>query len=383
MTRSAATAALRVASGGYDFLRRLPLRRSRKRRRRWEQARTPTPPLLLSYACRRVTGGFSAIGRRRLFNAGQVSRTRSYRSHSSCCLHPAEESHAGPALRRASALYAARAVADLPRSCLEMKRVRILFLGDIVGKPGRRAVTTLLPRLIDRERLDVVIANCENVADGAGVDPKSVRELLHAGVHLLTSGNHVWRKKEIVEFIADEPRLLRPANFPPGVPGRGWAVAETADGTPVAVVNLIGRVFMDSVDCPFRTIEALLPELRARARTVIVDMHAEATSEKAAMGWFLAGKVSAMLGSHTHVQTADERILSGGTAYITDVGMCGPTESVIGVQTELALRRFITHMPVKFEVARGPVIVQGAIVDVDAETGQARAIRRVRETAEP
>ena len=165
--------------------------------------------------------------------------------------------------------------------------------------------------------------------------------------------------------------MVRPANFPPSVPGRGWTVSETADGTPVAVINLIGRVFMDSVDCPFRTVEALLPDVRARARVIIVDMHGEATSEKVAMGWFLNGKVSAVLGSHTHVQTADERVLPGGTAYITDVGMCGPTESVIGVKKELVLQRFLTHMPVKFEVATGPVVVQGAFVEVDPATGQA------------
>jgi len=260
--------------------------------------------------------------------------------------------------------------------------MRILFLGDIVGKPGRQAVRALLPRLIDRDRIDLVVANCENVAGGTGVDPKSATELLEAGVNVLTSGNHVWRQKEIIEFIDRDQRLLRPANFPPMVPGRGWTVCETADGTPVAVVNLIGRVFMDSVDCPFRTAETLWPEVRARARVVVVDMHGEATSEKAAMGWFLAGKAAAVLGSHTHVQTADERVLPGGTAYITDVGMCGPTESVIGVKKELVIRRFLTHMPVKFEVASGPVVVQGAVVDIDAETGQARAIRRVQEWRE-
>lgn len=260
--------------------------------------------------------------------------------------------------------------------------MRILFLGDVVGKPGRLAVRSLLPRLIDRERLGLVIANCENVAGGAGVDPKGAQELLDAGVDVLTSGNHVWRKREVVEFIEHERRLLRPANFPPRVPGRGWTVCETADGTPVAVVNLIGRVFMDSVDCPFRAVEALLPEIQARARVIVVDMHCEATSEKAAMGWFLCGKVSAVLGSHTHVQTADERLLPGGTAYITDVGMCGPTESVIGVKTEQAVQRFLTHMPVKFEVAGGPVIVQGAFVDVDHETGRAQSIRRLQEIRE-
>jgi metallophosphoesterase (TIGR00282 family) len=261
--------------------------------------------------------------------------------------------------------------------------MRLLFLGDVVGKPGRRAVQRVLPQLIDREQLALVIANCENSADGVGIDPKSVEELLGAGVDVLTSGNHVWRRKEILSVIDDERRLLRPANFPPGVPGRGWTVCETADGTAVAVLNLIGRVFMDSVDCPFRLAETVLPELRARARTIVVDMHGEATSEKGAIGWFLAGRVSAVLGSHTHVQTADERILPGGTAYLTDAGMCGPIDSVVGVQRELAIRRFLSHMPVKFEVARGPVVVQGAFVDIDPATGQAQGIRRLRQVCEP
>jgi metallophosphoesterase (TIGR00282 family) len=260
--------------------------------------------------------------------------------------------------------------------------MRILFLGDIVGKPGRRAVRSLLPRLIHREQLALVVANCENIAGGAGVDPQGARELLDSGVDVLTSGNHVWRKKEVIEFVENEQRMLRPANFPPSVPGRGWTVTETADGTPVAVMNLIGRVFMDSVDCPFQTGAMLLPEIRARARVIIVDMHAEATSEKGAMGWFLDGKVSAVLGSHTHVQTADERLLPGGTAYITDVGMCGPTESVIGVKQELVLQRFLTHMPVRFEVASGPVVVQGALVDVDPTSGHAQSIRRLQQVAE-
>ncbi len=260
--------------------------------------------------------------------------------------------------------------------------MRILFLGDVVGKPGRQAIRALLPGLIHREQLALVIANCENVAGGMGVDLQGARELLDAGVDVLTSGNHVWRKKEIVDFVENDRRIVRPANFPPSVPGRGWTVHETADGTAVAVVNLIGRVFMDSVDCPFRTAEALLPEVRARARVVVVDMHGEATSEKAAMGWFLNGKVSAVLGSHTHVQTADDRVLPGGTAYITDVGMCGPTESVIGVKKELVIQRFIDRMPVKFEVARGPVVVQGAVVDIDPASGRAESIRRLQQVGE-
>ena len=255
----------------------------------------------------------------------------------------------------------------------------MLFLGDIVGKPGRQAVRSLLPRLIAAERIAFVVANCENAAGGIGVDPASATELLESGVDVLTSGNHVWRHKEITEFIAHEPRLLRPANFPPGLPGAGWIVRETPDGRKIAVVNLIGRVFMDSVDCPFQFAERVLPEVMARTPIVIVDMHCEATSEKAAMGWFLAGKATAVLGSHTHVQTADERILPGGTAYLTDAGMCGPIDSIIGVRREQVLRRFLTHMPVKFDVAGGPVIVQGAIVEFDPETGRATAVRRLQE----
>jgi metallophosphoesterase (TIGR00282 family) len=259
--------------------------------------------------------------------------------------------------------------------------VRLLFLGDVVGKPGRLALRSLLPGLIHRERVDIVVANCENVAGGAGVDPDSCRELLDAGVDVLTSGNHIWRKKEIVAYMEGEPRLLRPVNFPPGTPGRGVARLTTAAGVPVTVVNLIGRVFMDSVDCPFQAAERVLAEIGSAAVT-FVDMHAEATSEKGAMGWFLAGRVSAVLGSHTHVQTADERLLPHGTAYLTDAGMCGPIDSVIGVKAPLAVHRFRTHLPTKFEVASGPVVVQGAVVTVDPETGRASAIERLREMFE-
>ena len=260
--------------------------------------------------------------------------------------------------------------------------MRILFLGDVVGKPGRQAIRTLLPGLIGREEIDFVIANCENAAGGAGIDPRSADELLDAGVDVLTSGNHVWRKKEILAYVEAGSKLLRPANFPPGVPGQGFMVGELADGTRVGVLNLIGRVFMDSVDCPFQAVRTLLPQLLAQTSIWIVDMHAEATSEKSAMGWFLDGRVAAVLGSHTHVQTADERILPQGTAYLTDVGMCGPTESVIGVRREQVLHRFLTHMPTRFETAGGPAIVQGAIVNVDRSTGRALGIRRLQERVE-
>jgi metallophosphoesterase (TIGR00282 family) len=260
--------------------------------------------------------------------------------------------------------------------------MKILFLGDVVGKPGRHAVRSLLPRLITTEKLAFVVVNCENVAGGTGVDPGTAKELFDAGADVLTSGNHIWRSKDIVEYIDHEERLLRPANFPAGVPGRGWVVRELPGGQRIAVVNLIGRVFMDSVDCPFQLAERLMPELLAHTPIVIVDMHGEATSEKSAMGWLLAGRASAVLGSHTHVQTADERILPGGTAYMTDVGMCGPMDSVIGVRREQVIQRFLNHMPVRFEVASGPVLVQGAIVDLDETTGRALKVRRLQERVE-
>lgn len=260
--------------------------------------------------------------------------------------------------------------------------VRILYLGDVVGKPGRQAIRSLLPGLIHRQQLDFVIANCENVAGGAGVDPGSCRELLGAGVDVLTSGNHIWRRREIVDYIENEPRLLRPANFPAGTPGTGVARSATPAGVSVAVVNLIGRVFMDSVDCPFQAIDEILAQVSAESRIIIVDMHAEATSEKGAMGWYLSGRVSGVIGSHTHVQTADHRVLPAGTAFMTDAGMCGPYDSVIGVKAELAIRRFRTHMPTKFEVASGPTIVQGAILTIDPESGRATGIERVQELVE-
>jgi metallophosphoesterase (TIGR00282 family) len=260
--------------------------------------------------------------------------------------------------------------------------MNLLFLGDIVGKPGRLAVCGLLPKLIHREQAGFVIANCENVSGGAGVEPAQCRELLEAGVDVLTSGNHVWRKREIVEYIEREPRLLRPANFPPGTPGAGWGCYRTPDGTQVAVLNLIGRVFMDALDCPFQAAEAILAALGDRTPIIFVDMHAEATSEKGAMGWHLAGRVSAVVGSHTHVQTADERVIEPGTAFLTDAGMCGPIDSVIGVKSELAIRRFLTHMPTKFETASGRSVVQGAVVTIDRSSGRALAIKRVQEYVE-
>jgi metallophosphoesterase (TIGR00282 family) len=258
--------------------------------------------------------------------------------------------------------------------------MNILFFGDVVGKVGRRALQRVLPTLIERERADFVVANCENVAGGAGVDAKSCEELLAAGVDALTSGNHIWRIKDIGAYL-DRPdcRLLRPANFPGDAPGRGWGVFTSSSGARVAVVNLIGRVFMASVDCPFQAGEHIAAEIERECAVVLVDMHCDATSEKGAMGWFLDGRVSAVVGSHTHVQTTDQRVLPQGTGFISDVGMCGPLDSVIGVKPELAIRRFVTQRPTRFETAAGRAVVQGASVSVDADTGRANAITRIQE----
>ncbi len=257
--------------------------------------------------------------------------------------------------------------------------MRLVFFGDVVGKPGRRGVARVLSTL---GAVDFVVANGENSAGGVGIDPGSARELLAAGVDVLTSGNHVWAKREIIEYMTDSNVVLRPANFAPTTPGWGYTVKTSRTGVPIAVVNLIGRVFMNTYDCPFRAADAVLENVGSRAKVIFVDMHAEATSEKVAMGWYLDGRVSAVVGSHTHVQTADERVLPKGTAYLTDAGMCGPRESTIGVKRDQVLRRFLTQMPGRFEVADGPTIVQGVCVDVDAETGRALQIQRFQEVVE-
>jgi len=259
--------------------------------------------------------------------------------------------------------------------------VKVLFLGDVFGKPGRQAVQRLVPRLISRHGLDLVVANAENVASGAGVTPDLADELLAAEVDLLTSGNHIWSKREIVPYL-DKPgsRLLRPANYPPGAPGRGRGVATTPDGRKLGVINLEGRVFMKTLDDPFRVVLEELAALRKEGCTcILVDMHCEATSEKWAMGHYLDGRVSAVIGTHTHVQTADERLLPQGTAFLTDVGMCGPFDSIIGMKTELAMERMLTQRSRGSGPGENDVWLQGAIVDIDETTGKATAIRRVRE----
>jgi hypothetical protein len=259
--------------------------------------------------------------------------------------------------------------------------LKLLFLGDVFGKPGRRAVKRLVPRLISRHAVDLVVANAENSATGVGVTPESAEELLAAEVDFLTSGNHIWSKREIVPYLqAPGSRLLRPANYPKGAPGRGRGVAATPDGRKLGVINLEGRVFMKTLDDPFQVVLGELEALRRDGCTcILVDMHCEATSEKNAMGWYLDGKVSAVLGTHTHVQTADERVLPGGTAFITDVGMCGPMDSIIGVRKELVLERFLTQRPMAFEPAKKDVWLNAVLVEIDDATGLARTIERVQE----
>jgi metallophosphoesterase (TIGR00282 family) len=254
--------------------------------------------------------------------------------------------------------------------------MKILFIGDIVGKPGRRAVRELLPGIIEERRIDFVIANCENAAAGFGVTAEIVEELYGAHIDVLTSGNHIWDKKEVMEFVDDYETLLRPANYPEGAPGRGSVVIPSRGGIPVGVLNLAGRVFMHPLDCPFRTADREIEKLRKRARVIIVDMHAEATSEKIAMGFYLDGRVSAVLGTHTHVQTADERILPGGAAYITDVGMTGPFDSVIGIRKDSIMQRFLLQIPNKFDIAKGDVRLQGVTVEVVPD-GRAIGVERL------
>lgn len=235
----------------------------------------------------------------------------------------------------------------------------------------------LLPRLNAERAVDLVIANCENAAAGFGVTRDIIDDLLGYQIDILTSGNHIWDKKEVLDFIDDYGQLLRPANYPARTPGRGSVVIPTQSGMSVGVINLAGRVFMSPLDCPFRTAEREIEQVRKKTNIIFVDVHAEATSEKIAMGWFLDGRVSAIVGTHTHVQTADERILPQGTAYITDVGMTGPFDSVIGTRKETIMNRFLFQMPNKFDVAEGDVRLQGVLIDIDEENGKARTIERL------
>lgn len=254
--------------------------------------------------------------------------------------------------------------------------MKVLVIGDIVGKAGRRAVRTALPKLLQEYTIDLTIANGENAAGGFGITPQIAEDLLSYDIDLLTSGNHIWDRKDIIGFLDETDVLLRPANYPESVPGRGSVLARTKTGLTVGVINVSGRVFMDPLDCPFRVALEESRKLRRSTAVIIVDIHAEATSEKEALGWFLDGQVSAVVGTHTHVQTADERVLPKGTAYITDIGMSGSMDSVIGIKKEIAIERFLTQIPNKFEMAKDDVCLQGVIVDIDPQTGKSRTIKR-------
>lgn len=256
--------------------------------------------------------------------------------------------------------------------------LRILFLGDVMGEPGRKAVAALLPDLKEELQADFIIINGENSANGRGITPRIAIALMRSGAAVITTGDHIWDQKEIIPYMADEPRILRPLNYPEGTPGRGSIVLETKKGK-VGVINAQGRTFMKmDLDNPFPAMQQAVEEMRKETPIIFVDMHAETTSEKTAMGNFLDGTVSAVVGTHTHVQTADERILPNGTAFLCDAGMCGPLHSCIGMDVSIAIGRFVTLMPGKGHIARGPVQLSGAVIDVDTETGKAVRIERLQ-----
>lgn len=255
--------------------------------------------------------------------------------------------------------------------------MKILAIGDIIGKPGRLAVQRILPGLRTRYGIDLIIANAENTAGGIGTTQAITGELIAYGVDILTSGNHIWAHKEIIAYLENDMPIMRPLNYPAGVPGKGYIIKDR-----VAVINLIGRTFMSAYDCPFRTMDTLLEKLGDTVPVKIIDFHAEATSEKAALGRYLDGRVTAVLGTHTHVGTIDARILPGGTAYVTDIGMTGPKESVIGDSIDDVLQRFLTQIPGRLSVAKGPVIFTAMLLDVNAETGRANSIERLYQEIE-
>ncbi len=264
-----------------------------------------------------------------------------------------------------------------------MATLNILFLGDIVGEPGRRAVIEMLPRIRERDAIDFVIVNGENSANGRGITPRISIDLLRAGAAVITTGDHVWDQKEVIPYIDTEPRLLRPLNYPPNTPGQGSIVLETAKGK-VGVINVQGRTFTQpSLENPFLAMDAEVTRMREETPIIFVDVHAETTSEKVAMGRFLDGRVSAVVGTHTHVQTADEQVFPGGTAFLCDAGFCGPSESCLGRDIAAIIQRFTTSLPVPFPIARGEVRLHGAVVEIDPETGRARSIRRLAERYEP
>jgi hypothetical protein len=274
-------------------------------------------------------------------------------------------------------LYLRQTVFAAPRIGVAMD-FRALLIGDVVGKPGRRALAAVLPGILRERLIDVVIVNAENAAGGSGIVPSIVEELRALGVDCLTMGDHIYRKKEIVPFLKESDRILKPANYPEEAAGRGWTVLESQSGFPFAVISLLGRTFIKpATDCPFHAADRALKDIGDRARLVFVDMHAEATSDKIALGWYLDGRATCVFGTHTHAQTADERVLPGGTAYITDLGMTGPYDGVLGRRKEKVLQFLVTGMPAYFDVATGDPRVCGAIVTADTQTGRASAIERV------
>jgi metallophosphoesterase (TIGR00282 family) len=257
--------------------------------------------------------------------------------------------------------------------------VKILMIGDIVGRPGRKIVHTMVPQLRKDRNIDFVIANGENAAGGNGITQAVADEIFSSEVDVITGGNHIWDKKEVFDWIWREPRVIRPANYPPNTPGRGYFISSINNGIKIAVVNLSGRVFMPSLDCPFQTIDAILKEIGNKADFIIVDFHGEATSEKVAFGYYTDGRVSAVIGTHTHIQTADARVLPKGTAYITDVGMTGPYESVLGIKKELAIASFTTRLPQHFEVAGGHAQLNAVLLELDISTAKVKSIENIQE----
>ncbi|CAN5871869.1 TIGR00282 family metallophosphoesterase [soil metagenome] len=260
----------------------------------------------------------------------------------------------------------------------ESTLIRILFLGDVMGDPGRKAVADMLPKLKEELNVDFAIVNGENSASGRGITPKIAIGLMRAGAAVVTTGDHIWDQKEIIPFLAEEPRVLRPLNYPEGTPGHGCLVLETKKGK-IGVINVQGRTFMKMIlENPFPVIQEAVAKMREETKVIFVDAHSETTSEKVALGWFLDGQVSAVVGTHTHVQTADERILPNGTAFLCDAGMCGPLDSVIGMDVTTAIERFTKLLPSRNHIARGPVKLCGALIDVDPETGKAVHIERIQ-----
>jgi metallophosphoesterase (TIGR00282 family) len=254
--------------------------------------------------------------------------------------------------------------------------IRILFIGDVVGNPGRKILNKLIPTLKRELSIDACIANCENAAGGSGITYVIAQELYKSGVDAITMGNHTWSKREITSFIDTDPKIIRPANYPDGLPGKGSTII-TVNGKKIGIINVMGKIYMDSLDCPFKASEREMEYIKSQTKVLVVDMHAEATSEKCALAWYLDGRVSCVFGTHTHVQTADERILPCGTGFITDVGMTGPYEGIIGVEREQVLQKFLTHMPVKFEVAKGNVQFNAVVVDIDEKNGRTIRIERI------